>query len=281
MKKILILLLICIILMVILVKGIFSVYRNEKKTVEKDENSEIKEEPQKEDNKEETVIVVGAPEDNTEDVDYSELEGVFKMLDFDRRLVLSVGEQDESVCSIFTLAYARAILDSNYSADPYAYFDGDGAVWRLADYGDIASSDPLLKVLQRAYDEINEGRPTIFYVSGDYAYTTGTVPVVRTSGEHFVLIIGYKANADYNNLKPSDFYAADPSGGYRNNSDAHMPWVVLTDDAPELMLGEYALFAETDQSKHVSTCLAYPDQTMWDTDLSKEIHPVYYEQKSE
>ena len=280
MKKILFLSLIVIILTVILVKGIFSVYRNEKAAVENNK-TETTEEPNKEDNKEETVIVVGASEDNTEDIDYGELEGVYKMLDFDRRLILSVGEQDESVCSIFTLAYARAILDNNYSADPYDYFDGDGAVWRLADFGDIASSDPLLKVLQRAYDEINEGRPTIFYVSGDYAYTTGNVPVVRTSGEHFVLIIGYKANADFNALKPSDFYAADPSGGYRNNSDAHMPWVVLTDDAPELMLGEYALFAETDKSKHVSICLAYPDQTMWDADISKEIHPVYYEHKSE
>ena len=227
---------------------------------------------------EKTEEVVTVPEkekeEETETV-YEDIEGAYRMLDFDRRLILSVGQQDTDVCSIFTLAYARAILDSDYSADPYDYYDGDGAVWRWADYEDIAYSDPLPEVLRRAYDEINNGRPTIFYVSGNYGTTAGRESPDRISGQHFVLIIGYRLDADYDDLKPSDFYAADPSGGYCYGDEGCMPWVMLTDDAPELMSGEYALFADNDARRHVDTCIANLDTSRWDDDLSEAIYPDY------
>lgn len=202
-------------------------------------------------------------------------DNVFRMLDFDRRLILRIGQQDEELCSIFNLAYARSILDGKI-ADPYDYFDGDGAVWSLADYGDIAMNDPLLTVLQRAYEQIDAGRPVIFFVSGTYGYTTAEKPIERISYDHYVLLIGYRMNADYDDLKPSDFYAADPSNGYCCSADGYMPWIILSDDSPELVSGEYALYAQTDKDDHVDTCIAYVDTCTWDSDLKEAIYPDYY-----
>ena len=199
---------------------------------------------------------------------------VYRMLDFDRRLILQIGQQDKNVCSIYNLAYARAILD-NKKINPYDYFDGEGAVWNLADFDDIAHDSPLSVVLQRAYDEIDNGKPTIFFVSGEYGYTTSSNPIKRTSYDHYVLIIGYRMNADYDNLKPSDFYAADPSSGYCCDVDGYMPWIILTDDAPELVSNEYALYALFDDKK-VGTCIAYPDNVTWDNNLKEIINPNYY-----
>ena len=219
-------------------------------------------------------IVIQEKQETKKETDISEVEGAYKMLDFDRRLILKVGPQDESLCSIFCLAYARGILDNDYSCDPYDYYDGDGAVWYWAEFEDIAYSDPLLKVLQKAYKEIDNGRPTVFYVSGEYATTTGKEKPDRISGQHFVLIIGYRTGADYNNLKPSDFYIADPTGGYCYQEGC-IPWATLTDNSPELMQGEYALFTDSNQKRHVDTCIAKADTAIWNTDLSKPIYPDY------
>ena len=202
-------------------------------------------------------------------------DDVYKMLDFDRRLILEIGQQDEWLCSIFNLAYARAILD-NKKSDPYDYYDGDGTVWRLADYEDLALDNDLHTVLQIAYDEIDSGSPVLFFVGGEYGYTTSDNPTERISSDHYVLLIGYRMNADYDNLSPSDFYAADPSNGYCCSADSYMPWITLSDDAPELVSGEYALYGQIG-SKKVKTCIAYKDTCTWDSDLSKPIYPAYYE----
>ena len=202
---------------------------------------------------------------------------LYHMLDFDRRLILKVGQQDKYLCSIFCLAYARAILDDNLKSDPYDYYDGDGAVWRWADYEDIALDDPLEKVLQKAYDELKAGRPVILFVSGQYAHIPDHEEYSRTTGDHYILLIGYREDADYKKLKASDFYAADPTRGYSDSKDTFMPWVVLTDEAPTTINGEYALYAYTDQQKKVPTCLAYADNCTWDSDLKKPIAPDYKE----
>ena len=203
-------------------------------------------------------------------------DDVYKMLDFDRRLILEIGQQDEYLCSIFNLAYARAILD-NEIRDPYEYYDGDGAVWYLADYEDLALDNDLSTVLQIAYDEIDSGSPVIFFVSGNYGYSASANPVDRISYDHYVLLIGYRMNADYDNLKPSDFYGADPSNGYCCSADSFMPWITLSDDAPELVSGEYALYGQIGSNK-AKTCIAYKDICTWDNDLSEAIYPDYYKQ---
>lgn len=269
MKKILVLLSVFLLLSSALIcRFVFAAQRKKEESI-----VEVKEE-KKEETKEEIVVTEETKEEEKteEEVD---TEGLYKMLDFDRRLILRVGIQDDWVCSIFNLAYARAILDEDYRSDPYDYYDGEGAVWRWADFEDIALSDPLDKVLQKAYDEIDAGRPTIFYVDGTYAYTTSANPQPRNSEEHFVLILGYKLSADRDHLKPSDFYGADPSGGYCCSEDGYMPWVTLTDESPLKINGEYALYASNEPDDHVSTCIAYADTCMWNCDQMNEIRPNY------
>jgi len=202
-------------------------------------------------------------------------EKTYHMLDFDRRLVLSVGQQDEMLCSIYCLAYARAILDNDMNCNPYDYYDGDGAVWRWAEFEDIASSDPLSTVLYRAYEQISEGRPVILFVSGDYGHIPDHKEYIRSSGDHYVVLIGYRKDADLNTLHPSDFYAIDPTRGYSYSAETHMPWIVLNDEAPETINGEYALYAPADKEIHVSTCYGHTDICTWDSSLDTAIFPEY------
>ena len=274
MKRNLLLILILVLLMVFFVSGILirSKSKPEEDIKETETKQEIVTEPVKEENKEteqekpeETII---AENDQRE---------VYRMLDFDRRLILSVGQQDEWLCSIFDLAYARSILD-NRKSDPYDYYDGDGAVWSAADYERIGADEPLNVILQKAYDNLSKGKPVIFYVSGNYGYTTAEKPVARTSSEHYVLLIGYKEKADYQNLKASDFYAADPSNGYCCDPDAYMPWITLTDDAPLLENGMYYLFGPNNDD-HVETILGYPDRYTWDNDQSQALYPEKLKQE--
>ena len=215
------------------------------------------------------------PSENTaETVAYP--DNVYKMLDFDRRLILKVGQQEEETCSIYCLAYARAILDSNYSVDPYRYWD-DGAVWREAGFRDIASTDPLDKVLVKAYEELDKGRPAIIYTTGTYGVTLTEKPQERSAYEHFILLLGYRANADKDNLKPSDFYGADPASSYKGTEENYVPWIRLEDEAPSLMLNEYALFVPEDPDVHVMTTYAYPDTVRWESESKEIITPNYFQ----
>ena len=271
MKKILVLLSVFLLLSSALIcRFVFAAQRKKEESI-----VEVKEE-KKEGTKEEIVVKEETKEE--EKTEEADTEGLYKMLDFDRRLILRVGIQDDWVCSIFNLAYARAILDEDYRSDPYDYYDGEGAVWRWADFEDIALSDPLDKVLQKAYDEIDAGRPVILFCSGNYAHIPDHEEYNRSTGDHYVLLIGFKEDADYKNLKASDFYAADPSRGYSDSKDTFMPWIVLTDEAPATIRGEYALYASVDTKKAVPTCSAYADRSTWDSDLKKEIHPEYLEE---
>lgn len=230
------------------------------------------------DKKPETIV---APDQNGIEmtlIDNGESRQIYQMLDFDRRLILQVGQQDQYLCSIFCLAYARGILDGK-AADPYDYYDGDGAVWRWADFEDIALSDPLPEVLQKAYDEIADGRPVILFTRGTYAHIPDHEEYSRTTGDHYVLLIGFKEDADYKDLKASDFYAVDPTRGYSDSKETFMPWIVLTDEAPSMVHGEYALYASTDKKVHVPVCRAFADSSTWDADLKKPISPDYQEAK--
>ena len=268
MKKLLFLLFLCFAIPAVLLRNPFAVKKKEEVSVQSETAK------QAESKKEETPVSEKEKKEEPAKEDEGDGRQIYRMLDFDRRLILNVGEQDDSVCSIFCLAYARGILDEDYKADPYDYWD-EGAVWRWAHYGDIAGADPLNKVLQSAYDKIEAGMPVLFYVDGTYAYTVSKTPQPRTSQEHFVLIIGYRKDADYDDLKPSDFYAADPSAGYKGSEDAYIPWCLLTDESPLKISGEYALYAPIDSDKHVKTCDAYADTSRWDADTSEPIHPDY------
>ena len=77
----------------------------------------------KENQSKQEKIVAQENIEHKDETDFTQAEGVYKVLDFDRRLILKIGPQDESLCSIFCLAYARAILDNDYSSNPYDYYD--------------------------------------------------------------------------------------------------------------------------------------------------------------
>ena len=267
MKKLLFLLLFFILVSILLFKRPFN--HVEKETVKKPDEVQtvVNDSSKQEDKQEDTTAVTATYPDD-----------VYNILDFDRRTILSVGEQDEwGHCSIYCLAYAEAILYDRLNVDPYNYYDGSGAVWRWADYKDIALDYPLDKVLQLAYDEISRGVPVLFYVGDTYALTAGHESVERNASEHYVLLIGYRLNADYSDLKPSDFYAADPSSGYKTNEEAYIPWVILTDPSPKTINGEYALFTCDDPDLHVPLVHAYFDTVRWDDKSTEAVKPVYYQ----
>ena len=268
-KKIFHLICICLIVAAMLLMQKFYLDHHKDPVPAENEAGEVLNTDGKEETKEEENIPAEEKEEpkGTENaVEAKEEDGrqIYRMLDFDRRLILNVGQQDPEICSIFCLAYGRAILDGNNDADPYDYYDGDGAVWRWAEFEDIALSDPLDAVLKRAYDEISAGRPVIFLVSDTYAYTATENPASRSAWQHYVLLIGYRKDADYENLKPSDFYGVDPTAGYKSNDENYIPWIVLTDEAPMKSSGEYALYACRGNDKHLELCDAYADSIRWD-----------------
>ena len=77
--------------------------------------------------KEQETTIENTPEPEPVNDKEEDSQQVYRMLDFDRRYVLSIGEQDDYTCSIYCLAYARAILDNNVNVNPYDYWD-DGSV---------------------------------------------------------------------------------------------------------------------------------------------------------
>ena len=264
MKKLLLFLLLFFVVSIFLIKKPFSHDKKEIVTHEDEKNNNVTEVT-------ETVV----EKEDDEHIIYP--DDVYDVLDFDRRLILNIGEQDDwGHCAIYCLAYSQAILYNRNGIDPYTYYDGSGAVWRWADYKDIALDNPLSKVLQLAYDEISKGIPVLFYVGDTYAKTAGHEEVERIASEHYVLLIGYRSNADYDSLKPSDFYGTDPSGGYKNNENAYVPWIILTDDSPKTINGEYALFTSDDTDLKVKVTKAYIDTIHWDDSGNDVIHPNYY-----
>ncbi|MBQ6218085.1 MAG: C39 family peptidase [Erysipelotrichaceae bacterium] len=275
-----------LLLCIFLVRGFLDSYKKEaqitaeavqEETVKLPE-TEIKEEKIEDAKEEKSDQVKEEPKDNNkETIRKEDDEDFYRMLDFDRRYILNIGVQEDDLCSLFDLAYARAILDEKFDIDPYEYFDGEGADWRKAGFEDIALSDPLSVVLQRAYDQISAGKPVLFYVTDIYGHSAQNEESLRNAyAGHYVLLIGYEENADYEDLEPSDFYAADPSAGYCCEIDSYMPWIVLTDKAPAKTSGEYALYAPV-SDKGIKTCLAYADECNWDADQSKAILPKYIE----
>ena len=132
--------------------------------------------------------------------------GEYLRLSFDEELIDSIGIQKPSMCSAFSLAYARTILD-NEAANPYSYWiSGQGACWRAAGYESKVNPGREY-ILKNAYEELLEGRPSIVYVNGSYSENRDR----NAYSGHYVAIVGYRALADSENLAPSDFLALDPS----------------------------------------------------------------------
>lgn len=117
------------------------------------------------------------------------------MLSFDTNKINAVGTQAPSMCSAWSLAYCRTILD-NKQANPYNYWkNGTGAMWGWGGYTKITSGNSY----KTAYDYINQGKPVIIHVNG------------TSSWGHWVAVVGYKNVSNANNIGPSNLVILDPA----------------------------------------------------------------------
>lgn len=152
------------------------------------------------------------------------------LLPFDDAMIRSIGNQTPGRCSLFSLRYARTLLDNAVCSGSGMW--SNGVVWSAGGYSDW--SGDLSGCLDKIYSELCAGRPVIVhlqntYVSGAsrHANRTSTYEYHRTSSGwdvvnyphistsstygHWVCIAGVRSGADPANLKESDFYALDPA----------------------------------------------------------------------
>ena len=158
-----------------------------------------------------------------------EVHGI-SVLSFDKAQILSIGNQTAGKCSLYTLRYARTILDGKTCSGSGMW--SNGAVWSAAGYTGWSGS--LSQCLTKLYEELSSGRPVIVHlknttVSGvskhanrvttfEY-HLTGkgwqqvNYPHIATSSTygHWVCVVGIDLAADPSHLKESDFYALDPA----------------------------------------------------------------------
>lgn len=158
-----------------------------------------------------------------------EVHGI-SVLSFDKAQILSIGNQTAGKCSLYTLRYARTILDGKTCSGSGMW--SNGAVWSAGGY--TGYSGTLSECLHKMYSELSAGRPVIVHlknttVSGVSRHTNRTstyeyhltssgwtqvnYPHIATSDTygHWVCVVGISSSADLSNLKESDFYALDPA----------------------------------------------------------------------
>ena len=136
----------------------------------------------------------------------AELERKYsKVLSYDRKTLLNViGTQEKTghtiCCPSFSCAYADCIIDgtvrdhSYYTCSCCTWPDwGGGGSWNRC----VGSSEQLLR---EAHDQIAKGKPTVIHV------TAG-------SGEHWIVLFGYKKAVDPDHLTLDNFVALDPWDG--------------------------------------------------------------------
>lgn len=152
------------------------------------------------------------------------------LLPFDSSLILSIGNQTSGKCSLYSLRYARTLLDGRLCSGSGMW--SNGAVWSAGGYA--AWSGELQDCLSKLYSELCAGRPVIVhvqntYVSGVSKHSNRTstyeyhltasgwevvnYPHISTSSTygHWVCVAGVRSGADPDDLKESDFYALDPA----------------------------------------------------------------------
>lgn len=173
------------------------------------------------------LLALAAP--NARAATLQESSGI-KLLSFDKSQILSIGNQTSGKCSLYTLRYARTILDGRTCSGSGMW--SNGAVWSAGGY--TGYSGDLSQCLAKLYSELSAGRPVIVHlknttVSGvskhvnrvtTYEYhwtgsgwTKVNYPHISTSDTygHWVCVVGIRSGADPAHLKESDFYALDPA----------------------------------------------------------------------
>lgn len=107
-------------------------------------------------------------------------------------------------CACFAVAYCRTILDKQvhywyeYDWNGGAYGQGGAlAYWWNGKYA-TAQKNTEAETYKFIYDQINLGRPVIVYVTGG-----------RSTGQHWVTVVGYQNVTDVNKLSSSNFLYID------------------------------------------------------------------------
>ncbi len=109
-------------------------------------------------------------------------------------------------CGCYALAYCRDILDNkSYSWTKFSYEGyveswgryGYTVSWSKGNYAAAAKST-VKATLKAVYDQINNGRPAILHVKGG-----------RSTGQHWVAVVGYQNVTDTDNLTYNNFLIID------------------------------------------------------------------------
>lgn len=123
-----------------------------------------------------------------------------KTLSLNWSILAKTGQQTYSgPCFCFALAYCRDIIDGRtHNWTEYRYGDTDMAVPSSASYKGCWGSTKA-EVFKVIYNQIKAGKPCVVCVSGG-----------RSTGEHYVCVVGYKQVTDVNYLSESNFIILDP-----------------------------------------------------------------------
>ena len=136
---------------------------------------------------------------------------------YNHQMLINIGSQGQwadktknddynQSCSAFCLTYAHALITNGNEINDPSYYWG-GSPWPKAGYtADYYASDAYNKlfVLQKAYDELNERRlPILFVTLGGY---TNEGPY-----RHYVLVVGYQNVTSRDSLTEGNFLVIDPN----------------------------------------------------------------------
>lgn len=124
--------------------------------------------------------------------------------DTNLKLIQNTGLQPNSyACGCVALAYCRDIIDnSQHSYTEFEYGEGSNlAWWSAANYTEYTHSN-IQKVYKAIYDQINAGKPVVVYVTGG-----------RSTGSHYIAIVGYTGVTDTSNFEEENFLVVDSVDG--------------------------------------------------------------------
>ena len=136
---------------------------------------------------------------------------------YNHQMLINIGSQGQwadktgnddynQSCSAFCLTYAHALITNGNEINDPSYYWG-GSPWPKAGYtANYYASDDYNKlfVLQKAYDELNDRRlPILFVTLGGY---TNEGPY-----RHYVLVVGYQNVTSRDSLTEGNFLVIDPN----------------------------------------------------------------------
>ncbi len=124
--------------------------------------------------------------------------------DTNLKLIQTTGLQPNAyACGCVALAYCRDIIDkSQHYYTEYEYGAGSNCAWWYAAGYTPCTSSSEQTVYKAIYDQINAGKPVVVYVTGG-----------RSTGSHYIAIVGYTGVTNVNNLSASNFLVVDSVDG--------------------------------------------------------------------